>query len=273
MEIFADWERDYNGAFEGLPSVVEFMKRIETSLPSSPFPAGMYTGYYFFVENSDPSTNASQYNYLKTRPLWLGNYNQPQNVLIPPPWRTWIHWQHGTPIEDYGQESQEIDKNKFNGDSDAFRLRYGTGTVAPPPNGGAMHYLQLKNNSNTSYSSIREPHPDSHIQGKYIGQISAGGQGKGIPADTYKYTSDKNVNGVLRAKAGDIWHHANEANGYLIDGWVAEIHLGKRYLEVIEVGSPAEPPPSLPITVESVDTWKDAAGNTIATYKGTLTRQ
>jgi hypothetical protein len=46
------------------------------------------------------------------------------------------------------------------------------------------------------------------------------------------------TDGSYTAKAGDRWLHVFEANGSPIDGWVAEIHMGVRYLNVEEIGEP-----------------------------------
>lgn len=145
MEVFADWERNYGGSYEGLPYVVEFMQRLESDLPTMPFDSGMYTGYYWFLDNTDPIQHATQFNYLKTRPLWLPWYNSPSIVRIPVPWTNWTHWQYGTPVEDYGQRTQEIDKNKFNGDEGVYTVRYGSAPIPePPPTGETMiHTLKV----------------------------------------------------------------------------------------------------------------------------------
>ena len=139
MEIYIDWERTYGGQFRGLPNVVATMQSLEDRL--STVTAGLYTGYYWFRANSNPITNASQYNYLKTKPLWLAWYtNNPLDVLIPAPWTELTWWQYGTPEEDYGQESREIDKNYFNGTVQDFYARYSVVPSPPTGTGDAMRY-------------------------------------------------------------------------------------------------------------------------------------
>src|SRR5688572_30439828 len=133
MEMYIDWERSYGGQFSGLQNVVATMQSLEDRLGVT---AGMYTGYYWFRAKSNPITHASQYNYLKNKPLWLAWYtNNPVDVLIPAPWTHLTLWQYGTPAEDYGQDGTiEIDKNFFNGTLRSFYDRYGVFTPTPGVN-------------------------------------------------------------------------------------------------------------------------------------------
>lgn len=150
MEVYIDWERSYGGSHGGLRNVVSLMQAIETRLPQ--VNCGLYTGYYWFRANSNPIANASQYAYLKTRPLWLAWYtNNPADVLIPAPWTHLTLWQYGTPAEDYGQKSIEIDKNYFNGTIREFYERYSV--VPPVPPGGKMYFKVISASSNIRSSA------------------------------------------------------------------------------------------------------------------------
>jgi lysozyme len=234
MEFWCDWEKSYGGEFTGLKNVVAFMQAVEAKLPYTR--VGMYTGYYWFRENSNAVTNASQYAYLKDRPLWLAFYADASQVRVPAPWTSLLLWQYGTPAigAEYGVESTEIDMNYFNGTQADFDRRYQT----PPNGGGAVeHYLKASSNTSGDYRNIRaQAYPN--IKGTRIGQINANNFAKCRVDDVMVYTSDV-VDGSYTARAGDRWLHVFEANGAPIDGWVAEIHLGKRYLTVEEVGQPA----------------------------------
>lgn len=115
-----------------------------------------------------------------------------------------------------------------------------------------MYYLELSNNSTLNYRTIRAANGTAHILGAYIGQINAGGVGKGVLNDVFIYESDVISNGVTYAKSGDIWHHCIEANGNAIDGWVAEIHKGVRYLNVKAIGDPPPPAPEPGVTITGV---------------------
>jgi GH25 family lysozyme M1 (1,4-beta-N-acetylmuramidase) len=133
MECWVDWEKSYGGAFGGLKNVVAMMQRVE----AAGYRVGLYTGYYWFTGNSNALTNASQYAYLATKPLWLAWYtNNPANVLVPKPWRDLWLWQYGTPPvgTDYGTETVELDMNQFNGSEDVFYYFYGQGV----PEGGSV---------------------------------------------------------------------------------------------------------------------------------------
>lgn len=131
MEVWCDWETSYGGAFGSLKNVVAFMERVE----AAGFKIGMYTGYYWFVAHSNAIANASQYAWLKTRPLWLAWYTTNSAlVLIPAPWSELFLWQFGTPAVGYayGCETTELDMNYINMTDLMFNLRYGVTTTPAP---------------------------------------------------------------------------------------------------------------------------------------------
>jgi hypothetical protein len=148
MELFIDWERNYNGPSEGLPNVVSLMQKVEAAGIKCKA-VGLYSGYYFFINNSHPTTNAAQYTYLKQRPLWLAWYAAASVVKVPLPWDTWTHWQLGTLVVKWGQPTAELDMNKHNGTRAQFEQRY-IGTVTQPP----IPY---------GYSKLRRYDSDVHI--------------------------------------------------------------------------------------------------------------
>lgn len=128
LEIFCDWESDYGGDYGGLRNVVAFMELLESPAFYPGYSIGMYTGFYWFTEHSDPATHASQYQYLKNRPLWLAWHDADwADVRIPQPWNSVLYWQYGTPVVDYGQQSKEIDMNYYVGLEMAFYSRLKTG--------------------------------------------------------------------------------------------------------------------------------------------------
>lgn len=132
MEVWCDWENSYGGAFGNLRDVVAFMERVE----AVGFKIGIYTGYYWFIAHSNPITHASQYNWLKTRPLWLAWYTTNASiVLIPAPWSELFMWQFGTPAVgyEYGCATIELDMNYINMTENQFAIRYGGTTTTPPP--------------------------------------------------------------------------------------------------------------------------------------------
>ena len=133
MEIFCDWESTFNGKYSGVKNVVAFMQRVEQLLPWAKI--GIYTGYYFFMANTNAVLNISQLNYLKTKPLWLAWYSSSfASVKIPRPWTSVTHWQYGTPARgaEFGVSSIEIDMNWYNGTQEEFTQRYGGVVITPP---------------------------------------------------------------------------------------------------------------------------------------------
>lgn len=145
METVIDWETYYGGQWGGLPNVVACMQKLEQLLPS--LRLMIYSGYYWFVGQSNPVTNAAQYSYLKNKPLWLAWYtSNPANVLIPKPWTDLLYWQWGTPSWGYewGSVKPQIDMNYFNGTEAEFTERYGGVVVTPPPPiGGTMEKYKI----------------------------------------------------------------------------------------------------------------------------------
>lgn len=171
MELYIDWERSYGGQFRGLQNVVALMQEIERRAPQ--ITCGLYTGYYWFRANSNPITNASQYNYLKTRPLWLAWYtDNPADVLIPAPWTHLTWWQYGTPAEDYGQDTIEIDKNFFNGTLVEYYTRYGNTPPEPIP-GAPMYFKVISTSSNirSSAGSVDNDLGDGNENNAIFGDI------------------------------------------------------------------------------------------------------
>lgn len=117
LELWCDWENTYSGSFKGIKNVVAFMQELERL---SGMTVHMYTGYYWFLNNTNSVLNYNQLSYLKTRKLWLAAYtntNTPigqEYIKIPRPWITMDIWQYGTPAigKEYGVMTEEIDMNK-----------------------------------------------------------------------------------------------------------------------------------------------------------------
>lgn len=131
MGFIADWERNY-GAYDGLRNVVAFMRGVEGRVAAKEI--GLYTGYYWFREQSNPIHNAAEYDYLRNKPLWLAWYASAAWVKTPPPWTDWTHWQYGTPARgaEFGVQKLEIDMNRHNGTRAEFEQRYLGEVIAPP---------------------------------------------------------------------------------------------------------------------------------------------
>ena len=120
LPVFIDWERNFGGSHEGLKNVVAMMQEVERLLPG--VTVGLYTGFYYFSENSNPIMHKAQYAYLAARPLWLAFYAPLSDVRIPKPWLKMKYWQWGTPPVglDWGVQSKELDMNQdLDGDPDS----------------------------------------------------------------------------------------------------------------------------------------------------------
>ena len=112
LGIWIDWERNSGGGHEGIKNVVAMMQEVERLLPG--VEVGLYTGYYFFVDNSNPFTHKAQYAYLSKKKLWLAFYTLLSLVRIPALWPHMTYWQKGTPAvgREWGTESEELDMNE-----------------------------------------------------------------------------------------------------------------------------------------------------------------
>ena len=133
MDIWVDWETTYKGAYGGIKNVIAMMEAVEIGLKMR---TGLYTGYYWFRDNTNPITHNNQYNYLKSRPLWLPWYTADvSRVKIPAPWDRPLLWQWGTPSlgEEYGASSMEIDMNLFVDGEEEFNRRYNVNNEPGPP--------------------------------------------------------------------------------------------------------------------------------------------
>ena len=248
LEIYIDWENTYGGEFKGLKNVVAMMELVEYANKIGLIrvkDVGIYTGYFWFRAYSNAIANASQYNYLKNKPLWLAWYTtNPLQVLIPAPWTKLTLWQWGTPSWYWGQKTKEIDMNWFNGTKVEFDLRYPILGETP------MADLVKLTSTNNSNRSIRKPtaYPQTpHLMGLYIASLLSGMSITTDPANFYEYASDVLVSGIKRAMAKDKWWKV-VVNGE--EGWIAEIHMGEKLLNVELISDNPDPTPSEPHVVE-----------------------
>jgi GH25 family lysozyme M1 (1,4-beta-N-acetylmuramidase) len=234
LELWLDLEERYGGPYAGVSNWKKFLNRLTQLLPQ--VRVGIYTSFGYMAG----VIPAADFDYFSRFPLWLASYNHVEDVLIPLPWTTCLYWQWGTPTWGllWGCESKEIDMNYFNGTAESFILRYAIEPITGEPI--MEHFYLVVPLVNGETRTIRKStYPN--INGMKIGQINAYGTGKCKTGDAVVYAADVYGDGVLKAKAGDRWLHIYEANGLPIDGWIAEIHLGRKYLIVEEVG--AEPVP------------------------------
>jgi GH25 family lysozyme M1 (1,4-beta-N-acetylmuramidase) len=250
MEIWADWENSYGGAFGGLRNVVAFMQAMEARLPG--VKVGLYTGYWWFRDNSNAVTNASQYNYLRTRPLFEAWYtSNVANVLIPNPWTSIFLWQFGTPAvgREYGVATQEIDMNYINMTEADFQIRYSTTTTLPEPptEPGAI----------MSRYTITTPSAGARLRPNHDTNNTAHGT---IPGGTVLASDEDFVANVAQAYqyVGDRWAKVSYAfNSITYVGWVAVTHLGGAVCTLVDNGAtehePAEYVADFDVTLTAPD--------------------
>lgn len=103
-------------------------------------------------------------------------------------------------------------------------------------------YFELTSTVTSEYRVIRKSPSKASIE---IGRMQAGWKARaGVTSqDVFVFSADAFEGTNKIAEKGDIWRRVFENNGRPIDGWMAEIHLGKRYLNVTMVGSTPPPPP------------------------------
>lgn len=197
---------------------------------------GIYTGYYFWLANV-PSTARPWFGkYL----LWEAWYTEnPEEVLIPSPWKELLIWQSGTPAigHDMGVESIEIDYDIFNGDADKFEQYFGKEPHIPPTGENMiLYYADLKSGLTSNVRS------GAGLSAPITGQLTG-------PL-TISITSEKT------ALDGYDWYTISSPS----IGWIA---LTTSYSNF----RPANPPPTSP-TAQATVVFPDGT-----TWSGTITKQ
>lgn len=134
MELWVDLEEKYRGPYEGWRHWYTFIETLRSLAPEKQI--GIYTGPSYWNEHMLLASTASR-DWFKQFPLWIAHYGVTYPT-IPKPWTSFVLWQYGTPAigQQMGVESIEIDMNNFNGDADAFYLRYNKPIVPEQPSGG-----------------------------------------------------------------------------------------------------------------------------------------
>lgn len=110
-----------------------------------------------------------------------------------------------------------------------------------------MATVTLRSNDPAQYRTIRKAtnYPNvPHILGQEVGRLQAGSAIAAQEGDFFKYSANVTIDGQPRALANDVWWRVQLANGTL--GWIAEVHLGRRYLTVEQPAPPPPPPDTTP---------------------------
>jgi GH25 family lysozyme M1 (1,4-beta-N-acetylmuramidase) len=187
--------------------------------------------------------------WLKAEWLWIAEY--PGNPDLTNEIPTWIVPQgltvHNIALWQYtddgiiaGVDGNNVDLNLINptyAQAIALTEPIPGGEPTMPP---TQYYVVTSTNS-LEYRTIRAA---PIVSAAGIGRMAAGTHAKAYTTDIKIYTEPVYEGTLLRAKAGDRWVHVFENNGAPVDGWMAEIHLGVRYVTLELIGDPPPPPPS-----------------------------
>lgn len=115
LPITCDFERWMKPPANAAAILLSFLDEIERLSGRVPM---IYTGYYIWREYGTRDTKWKRY------PLWLGNYNKEEDVLIPAPWNDWKFWQFTErgPGKVFGCESASVDMNWFAGNEQELKV-------------------------------------------------------------------------------------------------------------------------------------------------------
>ncbi len=245
MEVYIDWEVSYGGQHKGLPEVVSLMQAVEAGLPGEEI--GMYTGYYWFRENSNVITHASQYAYLKNKRLWLAWYaSDPSVVLIPAPWSSMAHWQWGTPAVAWGQATKELDMNYCGCTSQEFVDRYGDTNDEE----GGNETMKYRVVWSRGVARRTAPHIGTPTQSTYTGLIYD------YPAEV-DVIEDNIPDAIDPSDVTKIW--VKFADGYYgASEYPDSMGIQRKRMEKIEEPIPdPDPDPTEPVVVHKIDIYSN----------------
>jgi lysozyme len=127
LPLFVDFEAIRDVPNTTATQLKVFIERLKILIPGKEIM--IYTGPYYWSDN----VPTSMHDYFDQYELWIANYGA-QMPTIPKPWDTWAFWQFSEegagPI--YGTEGR-VDLNYFNGDVQAFKVRFGITDQPPIP--------------------------------------------------------------------------------------------------------------------------------------------
>lgn len=242
LPFVVDIELYTSGPYYGSRYWYDYMERLNQL--SDNHPLIIYTAYYYWNENVYKYPSVVDVNYFKKYDLWDANYGVTY-PSVPYPWTNWKFWQYSDKemIDGVYDELGRItrcDADYFYGTEEEFNS-YLLDNGEPEP---MADYMELTSSVSGEWRSIREQtsYPQvPHIIGSFKVKLNLGNIAKSNPTDFYEYQADVIYNGLTQARAGDKWWKVYEANGVDTIGWIAEIHLGKRYLNTRLVTT--TPPP------------------------------
>ena len=139
MPLFADFEDKRTSLpYHGWKKWYEFLEELGYI---SDYNLGIYSNYYYWMENRPKGSESFRDKYFGSYPLWLAQYpyenhrneDEYKNPNIPSTWNTWEFWQ----VSDrgngrfHGVESSRVDVNYFNGTVEEFNSKYGINYIPP----------------------------------------------------------------------------------------------------------------------------------------------
>lgn len=112
-----------DGSHNDLNSAYIFLNEFQqkSGLPNNKI--AIYTGYPFWTN----AINNANRDWFRRFPLWLAWYTSvPAIVKVPYPWDEVLLWQDGTPAIGnlVGVRSRDVDRDRFNGNKDKFKLYF-----------------------------------------------------------------------------------------------------------------------------------------------------
>lgn len=186
--MWLDLEHMKAGDYKGWKGWFDFLDELINVIGVPADRIGIYTGYYYWVENA-PKTELSL-RWFGQFKLWLAWYTtKVEEVQIPKPWKTMFLWQDGTyPVGPLvGVESREIDHDFFMGTEEEFQKYFG-GTTPPPDTGEPMilYYADLKANYKSNVRTAPDLDATAGIQ-TMTGPLTISIISEKVVADGYEW--------------------------------------------------------------------------------------
>ncbi len=227
LPLFADFEEKYNGPYKGWKQWYAFVERLKALVGKKEI--GIYTAFYYWRDNAPNAIfQPANLEYFHQFPLWIAHY-ETATPSIPKPWgsKEWLFWQYSESGDGplYGAESNSIDLNYFNGDTQAFIKRFNLKLInpppPPPPAPSTSDLTGYKYQVNTTALNMRD--------------------GPGMTFNKVGVLSQGNVVDGIKALANKSWIQIRRSDG--LTGWCSG-----SYLVVVYAPPPPPPPPPPPIT-------------------------
>jgi GH25 family lysozyme M1 (1,4-beta-N-acetylmuramidase) len=168
-----DLEDKSAGMYAGWRNWFDFCEELKLLYPGVKI--GIYSGFFYMAEMLSYAKPIER-NYFAQYPLWQAWYfpadpfhPKYETILIPLPWLEYLILQSGTPSigRDAGVESEEIDYNQFNGDTNKFAKYFGGELPQSEPEEPMIQWYRV----NASALNIRE---GAGVSYEIVGKLIAG---------------------------------------------------------------------------------------------------